>query len=195
MSGMRPTAGTPAFPSLAWALLACTALMSCGGKGASSPGQNGPPYSGRAVSLFDDGIDPIAVGYQLDPGPAPSGDAKLRERVQTADAVLRAHVVTVTSKREDVGQSWQLGFHTVARLAGGGSLDPDFTLEVESTDPGAGMVRAFEGSLVGRSFVVAVRAFARPGAPGEIDLHFHLAADKPDVLDAVKQATLLQQVK
>jgi hypothetical protein len=57
------------------------------------------------------------------------------------------------------------------------------------------MVRAFESSLVGATFVVAVRTFAHAGAPGESDLHFHLSADKADVLAAVKEASLLQQVK
>lgn len=170
-------------------------LAACGGKGANAPGQDGPPYTGHPVDLFDDGIDPIAVGYQLDPGPPPATDAKLRERVQTGDAVVRARVVTVTSKHEADGKSWQLGLQTLGRLAGNGPLDDTFALEVESTDPGAGMVRAFENSLVGKTFVVAVRTFARAGAPGETDLHFHISADSPDVVAAVKDATLLQQVK
>jgi hypothetical protein len=42
---------------------------------------------------------------------------------------------------------------------------------------------------------VAVRTFAHPGPPGDSDLHFHLSADKADVLAAVKEATLLEQVK
>jgi len=165
------------------------------GKGANGPERDYPPYTGRSVELFDDGIDPIAVGYQLEPGPAPSTDAKLRERVQTGDAVVRARVVTVTSKKEDNGRSWQLGLHMLARLAGTAPPDADFALDVESTDPGAGMVKAFESTLVGATFVVSMRTFAHAGSPGDADLHFHLSADKADVLAAVKEATLLQQVK
>jgi hypothetical protein len=180
-------------------LLAGVLLLSggtaCGGKGANGPGKDYPAYTGRAEDLFDDGIDPIAVGYQLEPGPAPSTDAKLRERVQTCDAVVRARVVTVTSKKEDNGRSWQLGLHLLERLAGTGPVDPDFALDVESTDPGAGMVKAFESTLVGATFVVSIRTFAHAGSPGDADLHFHLSADKADVLAAVKEATLLQQVK
>lgn len=169
--------------------------VGCGAQGATGPAVEFPPYTGRAVALFDDGIDPIAVGYQLEPGPAPSADAKLQERVQTGDAVVVARVVTVTEKREDTGKTWQLGLHTLSRLAGTAPLDADFTLDVEATDPGAGMVKAYESSLVGASFVVALRRFGRAQAPGQSELHFHLSADKADVLAAVKQAALLQQVK
>jgi hypothetical protein len=168
--------------------------MACG-KGADGPQKTYPPYTGRGAELFDDGIDPIAVGYQLEPGPPPSADAKLRERVQTGDAVVRARVITVTSNKEDAARSWQLGMHSLGRLAGTAPLDDDFTLNVESTDPGAGMVKAFESSLVGASFVVALRTFARAGSAGDADLHFHILADKADVLAAIKEATLLEQVK
>jgi len=179
-----------------WVLLALAGVLAagCGGKGANGPGREYPPYTGHPVDLFDDGIDAVAVGYQLEAGPPPATDAKLRERVQTGDAILRARVVTVTSKKEDNGRSWQLGLHALGVLAGTAPPPDDFTLDVESTDPGAGTVKAFEANLVGATFVVAVRTFARPGAPGESDMHFHLSADKADVLDAVKQAALLQQV-
>ena len=180
---------------LPFVVLAGLILSGCGGRGASGPGRDYPPYTGRPAELFDDGIDPIAVGYQLEPGPPPATDAKLRERVQTADAVVRARVVTVTSKQEDTGRSWQLGLHTLGVISGSSPPATDFQLEVEATDPGAGMVKAFEASLVSATFVACLRTFARPGAPGESDLHFHLSADKADVLDAIKQAALLQQVR
>ena len=176
-------------------LLLSLALAACGGKGARGPGADYPAYTGHPTELFDDGIDPIAVGYQLEPGPPPATDARLRERVQIADAVVRAKVTTVTSKKEDNGRSWQLGLHLQGRLAGSGPMADEFALDVESTDQGAGMVKAFEANLVGATFVVFARTFAKVGEPGEPELHFHLSADKADVLDAIKQAALLQQVR
>jgi hypothetical protein len=186
---MRPWVG------LLLGAMSFACMVGCGTKVATGPLREYPPYTGRAVDLFDDGIDPIAVGYQLEPGPAPAADAKLQERVQTGDAIVRARVVTVTEKKETSGRSWQIGLHTLARLAGSGALDADFSLEVEATDPGAGMVKAYQSSLVGSSFVVSVRRFGLAQAPGESELHFHFSADKPDVLAAVKQAALLEQVK
>jgi hypothetical protein len=174
--------------------LALVVPLSCGGGGAGA-GATYPAYTGHPSELFDDGIDPIAVGYQLEPGPPPATDAKLRERAQTAEAVVRAKVTTVTSKKEDNGRSWQLGLHLLGRIGGSGKLDDDFLLDVESTDPGAGMVKAFEANLVGATFVVFTHVYAKSGAPGEAELHFHLSADKADVLDAIKQAALLQQVR
>lgn len=182
---------------------AVLAAAGCG-RAANGPGRDLPPYSGHAVELFDDGIDPDAVGFQVAPGEPPMSDTRLRERTQTGDAVVRARVLTVTEKREDTRHSWQLGMHTVERLAGSGPLDNDFTLEVEDTDPGAPMVHAFSGHLVGTTFVVFARAFTRgTGAPSagapppsdDWDEHFHLAADTPAVRQAVQAAVLLQQVR
>ena len=105
------------------------------------------------------------------------------------DAVVRARVTTVTSKEEDRGRSWQLGFHSLERLGGTGPLETDFVLRVGPTDAAAGLVRAFETRLIGQTFVGFVREFIRPG--GETELHFHLAPDTKDEVDAVTAAILL----
>jgi hypothetical protein len=171
-----------------------TGTPACG-KGANGPGRDLPPYTGHSADLFDDGIDPDAVGFQVAGGEPPMSDKRLRERTQTGDAVVRVRVLTVTDKREDKRHTWQLGMHTLEHMAGTGPLDDDFTLEVEDTDPGAPMVHAFEGGLVGKKFVAFVRAFARAGAPDEWDEHFHLAGDTAAVKQAVQSAVLLQQVR
>ncbi|HEY8038442.1 MAG TPA: hypothetical protein VIF15_01560 [Polyangiaceae bacterium] len=171
--------------------------VACGGgtPDGRTPGRPLPPYTGQAVELFDDGLEPNAVGYPLEQGAAPMTDNRLRERTQTGDAVVRARVVTVTSKQEDQGRSWQIGMHTLERLAGTGPLEQDFTVTVPSTAPAAGIVHAFEGKLIGSTFVAFVREFERPRAPGDSDLHFHLAVDSKDEVQAVKSAVLLDQVR
>jgi hypothetical protein len=185
-----------ASPALALAALAAVlASTPACGKGANGPGRDLPPYNGHSADLFDDGIDPDAVGFQVASGAPPMSDTRLRERTQTGDAVVRVRVLTVTDKREDKRHTWQLGMHTLEHMAGAGPLDADFTLEVEDTDPGAPMVHAFEAGLVGKTFVAFVRAFARAGAPDEWDEHFHLAGDTPAVKQAVQSAVLLQQVR
>ncbi|MGH7293573.1 MAG: hypothetical protein ACRELB_01510 [Polyangiaceae bacterium] len=184
------------------------ALSVLAGCGAGTPGPRDPdrplpPYAGHAVDLFDDAIEPLAVGYPMDNSASPQGDTRLRERTQTGDAVVRARVLTVTSKVEDSGRSWQIGLHTLERLGGSGPLEKDFALSVGPHDPGAGIVQAFESRLIGKSLVVFVREFAHEGAPaakaGEArdpgDLRFHIAADSPDVLKAVNAAVLAQQVR
>ena len=68
-------------------------------------------------------------------------------------------------------------------------------LDVDATDPGAGMVKAFGASLVGTTIVTCVKTFTRADVPGEPDVHFHVLADRPDVLKAISESALLQQVR
>ncbi len=158
-----------------------------------------PLYSGHSAELFDDAIEPGAVGY----GGAyrasePKNDTLLRERTQNGDAVVRARVVTVTSSPEDNGHSWQIGLRTLETLAGKRPPDGDFTLRVEGQGPAAGIVRALEARLVGATFVVFVREFdAAKGGGQEVEtqLHFHLGKDDADELGAVRQASLLGDVR
>jgi len=182
-------------PALTGACLLAVAACGGGTPGARDPDRPLPPYTGHATELFDDAIEPTAVGYPGDSSPAdPAGDNRVRERTQTGDAAVRARVTTVTSKEEDRGRSWQIGLHTVERLAGGGPFGTDFVLAVDATDPASGILRGFEARLIGTKFIVFVREFARPGAPGDSDVHFHIAADSPAEQKAVKAAVLLEQV-
>jgi hypothetical protein len=188
-------------PTFAWPQVTLVLLLSACGGGtpeARRADRQLPSYGGHAVELFDDAIEPAGVGFQLgsqaEPGRnAPRGDNLLRERTQVGDAVVRARVTTVTAKEEDRGRSWQLGLHTLERLGGTGPLEADFSLRVGASDEAAGIVRAFEARLIGTTFVAFVREFVRPG--GEPELHFHLAQDAKDEVDAVKAAVLLDQVR
>jgi hypothetical protein len=173
----------------------------CGGNAAepARPSRPLPSYAAHWTELFDDAIEPTAVGgFQLglptDSGrTTPRSDNLLRERSQVGDAVVRARVTTVTSKEEDRGRSWQLGFHSLERLGGAGPLEADFALRVGPTDAAAGLVRAFETRLIGQTFIGFVREFIRPG--GETELHFHLAPDTKDEVDAVTAAILLNPAR
>jgi hypothetical protein len=121
-------------------------------------------------------------------------DTHLRERAQVGDAVVRARVTTVTSKDEDRGRTWQLGFHTIERLGGSGPLADDFAVRIEPNGPSAGIMRAFGARLIGMKFVAFVREFAHPVAPGESELHFHLAQDGKAYVAAVHSAFTPDQV-
>jgi hypothetical protein len=173
-------------------------LVSCGGgtPDARNPDRPLPPYVGHATELFDDGIDPTAVGFPGDPSGSPLGDNRVRERTQIGDAVVRARVRTVTSKVEDRGNSWQIGFHVVERLGGAGPLEADFTVPVLASDPAAGIVHAFEARLIGKTFIVFVREFSHAGSPqGDPgDLRFHVSGDTPDENKAVRAAVALEAV-
>ena len=129
------------------------------------------------------------MGYGGDRAIAPKNDALLRERTQTGDAVVRARVVTVTSSPEDNGHTWLIGLRTLEKLAGKRPLDREFSFRVEGQGPAAGIVRALEARLVGATFVV----FAREFDAGQ--LHFHFGKDDTDELGAVREASLLGDVR
>ena len=94
------------------------------------------PYAGHVTELFDDVIEPAAVGYQgADDGDSRKGDALLRERTQTGDAVVRARVVTVTSGPESQGDGWRIGLRTLETIAGKRPPEGDFTFVVEGKAP------------------------------------------------------------
>lgn len=85
-------------------LLLATALVagaSAGCGGARPEPQAGgdqpllPAYDAWAQQVFDDGIDPAAVGLTFE-SPSPRGDRLLHERAKTADVVSRVRVSTVT---------------------------------------------------------------------------------------------------
>jgi hypothetical protein len=188
------------------ALLTSVVLMALG-CGASTPAarspRNLPAYDPHSAELFDDGIEPDAVGFTPEHSEKPSSDNRLRERAQVGDAVLRARVTTVN---EDSAKNWMLDFQTIEVLHAGGKgknpgptpYDSTFTLTVEPSDPSFGIVNSMMSRLVGHSFVVYLRAFVHGTAPqpaDDPDLHFHVATDSKDEIDAVRSAIVLGEVQ
>jgi hypothetical protein len=176
----------------------CFAGSSCASAGPSQPLERPlPAYRGPAAELFDDAIAPSAVGFEFGGGPRAATPA-MTDRAQTADAVIRARVVTLTSNPMASGPSWQIGLRTREIVAGQRAPDADFMLLVKAGDPAAGVLRAAEEHLVGTTFIVFVRTFAASGA-GENEpvrgLHFHVVRDSPDEINAIRAAAVLGEVR
>lgn len=159
---------------------------SCGGSGADAAKRPLPSYAGHATELFDDAIEPKAVGLELDQPIDPRGDARLRERAQVGDAVLRVRVSTVTAKEEDSGTRYVMGFDALEKLTGPFPPGDEFAVVVDRTSPSAGILKSFQGRLVGKKFVAFVRMFVR--ADGDRELHFHVAPDTKEEIAAVRAA-------
>lgn len=179
------------------AALALSALVVAVGCGSSrdpnAPSRPLPGWSGHAVEVFDDSIEPAAVGLDFDRGYSPRGDAMLRERAQLSDAVLRVKVSTVTAKTDGPDATYTLGLSTVEKLAGEHPPPSQFSVVVNKSSESHGIMKSFETRLVGQSFVAFVREFVRPD--GDRELHFHLAPDSKDVKLAVGDAVLLGELK
>jgi hypothetical protein len=175
-------------------------VTSCGGGigDGAGPRRPLPAYSSHAAELFDDTIEPAAVGLTGltgEPGKSPRGDPLLRERAQVGDATLHVRVVTVTLRHENAQQTWQVGFHTVETFAATHPPESDFTLQVDPTDPAAGFLRAFEARLIGMTFVAFVRQFAASDATESARWHFHLAHADKNEIDAVRAASALGKLR
>lgn len=174
------------------AFLAVGAL-SCASGAAAQRGRPLPSYAGRAADLFDDTIEPAAVGLDFDKGYSAKSDAMLRERAQVADAVLRVKVQTVTSKKDGPDATYQLGLRTVEQLAGAHPPGPEFQVTITKASESYGIMKNFESRLVTYPFVVFVREFVR--ADGDRETHFHLAPDSREVKAAVGDASALGDLK
>jgi hypothetical protein len=169
------------------------ALTGCGGGAPTTAARPVAGYSGRAAELFDDTIEPAAVGLDFDRGYSPKSDPLLRERAQTGDAVVRVRVSTVTAKKNGPEETYQLGLHSVEMLGGKHAPAPDFTVTITKASESMGIVKNFEARLIGYAFVAFVREFAMPS--GERELHFHLAPDTKEVKTAVGDAMVLAGLK
>jgi hypothetical protein len=174
--------------SLSSAVFALALLVgACGGSGANSANRPLPSYAGHATELFDDALEPKAVGLDLEQPTDPRSDPLLRERAQIGDASLRVRVSTVTTKAEETGSKYQIGVVTLEKLAGPYPPAGEFNVVVDKNSPAIGIMKSFEGRMVGKTFVIFIRLFVRPD--GDRELHFHLAPDTKPVLAAVKEAT------
>jgi hypothetical protein len=185
---------SPSSTSLGTLLLALALASGCGtGSGAQSPSRPLPSYAGHASELYDDTIEPAAVGLDFQKGYVAKGDPLLRERAQVSDAVLRVKVQTLTTKKDGPESTFQIGLKTVEHIAGEHAPPAEFTVRVDKTSESLGILKNFESRLVGYAFVAFVREFVRPD--GDTELHFHLAPDTKDVKAAVVEALALKELK
>ncbi|MEP7121407.1 MAG: cobalamin ABC transporter substrate-binding protein [Byssovorax sp.] len=151
-----------------------------------------PKWDGHARELFDDNIDPAAVGLSME-GPAPRSDPFLRERSQTAAVTARVRVQTVTIDSIGDQKTYHLGVQvgfptlTIARVP-----DKSFELSIRASSSAFGIAKAFEARLRGATFIGFVGRFE--GDDGEVEVHFHLAPDTADVATAVKESVALQEL-
>jgi hypothetical protein len=176
--------------------LALLVALGCGGPDPNTPSRQLPTYEGHQVDLFDDAIDPRAVGLNLDDNArTPLTDAVLRERTQVGDAVVRARIETVTAKHDIGGGEveYQLGFQMVEKLTGEHPPPDQFVVRLDKTSPSAGIVRSMDARLGGKSFIVFLRQFKGPD--NEPRYYAHMAADTKDVMAAVKDAMALSEFK
>ena len=156
---------------------------------AAAPTRPLPTYGGRSAELFDDAIEPRAVGLDTDINAHAKSDPLLRERVQVGDATLRVRVTTITVKKEESDASFQIGFRVLDKLAGTHPPEESFNVTVNKQSHSSGILKSYESQMVGKSFTAFVRLFVR--SDGDQEMHFHLSPDSKEVLAAVRDASAL----
>jgi len=173
--------------------LALVWLAACGGSGgeAAVPAGSFPRWEGELRTLFDDEIDPAAVGMAMD-GRSPGSDPMLRLRAQAAEIVARMRVQTVNRNTRGARKSY-----TVVLQVGKPALLPLIfntnTVELVVTqETGAyGVVQNLESTLGGKVFIGFVRRFAGVDGP---ELHWHLAADHAEVAQIVQEIAVMEEL-
>jgi hypothetical protein len=148
-------------------------------------------YQGQATTLFDDRIDPNAVGL-ADVASHPRSDPVLRARVQAAEAVARVRVATVSVDSAGGKPIYRLSLDLASdSIRRRGFNDVRVEIAVRPDSPAFGVVKWLDTRLIGRTFM---GFFHRYAGAEDVELKFHLSADSPDVLMAVREAAALGEV-
>lgn len=151
------------------------------------------PWDDHARAVFDDNIEPAAVGFTMDAPPA-RADRFLRERAQTAELVARVRVQTVTVETIGDDSTYHLGVQVgTPTLAPNPRIkDSKLELVIRPTSAAHGIARALDQRLQGMTFVGFVHRYASPDG-AEVELHWHLSPDTGEVIEAVKEALALAE--
>jgi hypothetical protein len=173
-------------------LLAALSSTACGSRAAAAqPPQNFPIYAGNATQLFDDRIDPTAVGL-ADVTENPRTDAVLRARTQGAEVAGRTRVSTVSVDSVGGSPVYRLRFTFVEPpLVSRGFSGDQIEIAVRDDSPAFGIVKWLDTKLIGHSFVGFFHRFAGNYEP---QVRFHLSPDNPQVLGAVRDASALSEL-
>jgi hypothetical protein len=173
--------------------LALLTTAACGGRapGPAPPPQNLPVYAGNATQLFDDRIDPTAVGL-ADVTENPRTDPMLRARTQNAEIAGRTRVSTVTVDSVAGKPVYRLRFTfveppVVARGFSGNQIE----IAVREDSPAFGIVKWLDTKLIGLSFIGFFHRFAGAYEP---EIRFHLSPDDARVMAAVRDSSALSEL-
>ena len=170
-------------------------MTACGAPNTAAQGpqnpQDFPFYSNSAAQLFDDRIDPRAVGL-ADVGNDPRLDPILRQRTQNAEVVGRTRVSTVNIDSVGGKPVYRLRFKLLdSPIVARGFASEQLEVAVGDDSPAFGIVKSLDTRLIDYSFIGFFRRFSGDYEPR---VRFHLSADDPQVLAAVRDASALREI-
>lgn len=153
-----------------------------------------PAYAGPTSELFDDSVEPSAIGLDFDQSFDPMHDAPFRRRLHEADGVIRVRIATVSSRTgtED-DPSFTFRVEPLEKLHGQFAPEEPFDVMISPKSSTLGVFKHLEHKLVGSTFVAFTKDYRPPG--GEPETHVHLAPDTPAVKKAVSDLIALDSLK
>jgi hypothetical protein len=167
-------------------------LPACGGtKQSKVPDVHFSAWEGEMRDLFNDEINPSAVGLSVDGG-SPAADPRLRRRAEAAELVARLRVQTVT--RDSVGAkvTYVLGMQVgVPPLLPTEVEDGSVELSITPESTAFAIVQRLENSLRGKTFIGLVRRFS--GKDGPV-WHWHLTADSAEVAQVIEEVAVMEEL-
>jgi hypothetical protein len=198
LSAMRASPRVVARSVLLAAMLLSPTFAACNGHQATAHGPVRPvsEWTGDEADLFDDGVD---VGAFPLPGASEGhddrNDGKIPNRVDTADGVVIAKVIGVSSEPVGDKNRYRLELVIEGDPLAGAKPDSPFTLKIEPGTPAFGTVRSQEGQLIGKRLVVYFRRYANEEGGDEPITHFHLSPSSERVLGLIRSHATRKKVQ
>lgn len=153
-----------------------------------------PVYAGKPAELFDDSVEPSAIGLDFDQSFDAMKDPEFRQRLHDADGVLRVRISTVSSRtgsEDDPAFTFRLV--PLEKLHGQYAPEEPFDVMISPKSSTLGVFKHLEHKLVGATFVAFTKDYRPPG--GDPETHVHLAPDTPAVKKAVSDLIALDSLK
>ena len=178
------------------ALVSVALLVGLVGSGCSSSRFTRPlpAYAGPTASLFDDSVEPSAVGLDFDQSYDAMKDKAFRDRLRQADGILRVRIATVGSRTgSEDDPSFTFHVEPLEKLYGQYPPEEPFDVAISPRSSTLGVFKHLEHKLVGATFIAFTKDYRPPG--GTPETHVHLAPDTPAVKKAVEDLLALDSLQ
>jgi hypothetical protein len=181
---------------VASALSLCAALLTAGVGCGPARSANDiqidklPAYTGASVKLYNDSIEPSALGLSLDKVSF-KNDAVFRERVQQADVVSEVTITTVTIGKTEEKSVYFLQFEPQQGYTKQGLAADMIDLRVADGEGAYPLLNMIQTRARGRKFIGMWKRFREGNVA---TLHWYFAPDNEDTVAAVKEALTLREL-
>ena len=148
-------------------------------------------WEGHLAALFDDSIDPSAVGFGSTSATT-GGEGALLERTEEAEFIVHVKVETVATEGPANAPRYLLTLRVIGDpIAGPRPSEDRLNIVIEPQNRSYGIAKARDLQLSGTAFIAFLRHF-QDGQGSK--LHWHLARDGEDVLATVKKGLVISEL-